>query len=199
VSLTLVTRPTAEPVSLERAKLHLRIEPDVLVEDAYVQLLIAAARGWVEGETNRVLLTQTWEASFDRFPTACRHHPAEFRLPCPPLQSVASITYIASDGTVTTLDPATYLVRAGALPGRVTLAPDHDWPDTRCQPDAVTIRYVAGYGDADMDVPAALAAALLLQLGDLYAYREAQIVGTIIAANPTAARLCAPYRVLEAV
>ena len=43
-------------------------------------------------------------------------------------------------------------------------------------------------------VPAAVRAAILLIVGDLYAHREAQFVGTSHAENPAVMRLLAPYR-----
>ncbi|WP_431856608.1 head-tail connector protein [Azospirillum sp.] len=46
----------------------------------------------------------------------------------------------------------------------------------------------------EVPVPASVKAAVLLLLGDLYAIREASIVGTIHTVNPTVERLLSPYR-----
>lgn len=40
-------------------------------------------------------------------------------------------------------------------------------------------------------------AAALLMLGDLYANREAVIIGTIVAVNPTVGNLLRPYRIIR--
>lgn len=45
----------------------------------------------------------------------------------------------------------------------------------------------------DVPVPAAVKAAILLELGDLYANREGAIVGTIHTVNPTVERLLSRY------
>ena len=42
--LVLDTAPTAEPISLEEAKLQLRVESDFTDEDVYIESLIADAR-----------------------------------------------------------------------------------------------------------------------------------------------------------
>ncbi|WP_448208480.1 head-tail connector protein [Azospirillum sp. sgz302134] len=47
---------------------------------------------------------------------------------------------------------------------------------------------------AVVPVPAAVKAAILLILGDLYASREAMSAGLTLAENPTLGRLLAPYR-----
>ena len=45
-------------------------------------------------------------------------------------------------------------------------------------------------------VPAAVKVAVLLILGDLYANREASVVGATVSANPTVDRLLWPHRVV---
>lgn len=217
MSRTLVTPPALEPITLDDAKTHVRADLSSTAEDGLLTVLIAAARGWAEGYTNRALITQTWRETFDRFPSACltapwretphwpyRHADHHFdgvtlRLGLAPVLSLSSVKYIAADGTSITLASDQYVTDLSALPAKLTPAYGVTWPTTRDQPNAVTVEYVAGYGPAALDVPAAIRAAILLMLGDLYANRERQIVGTITTENPAAAALLGPYRVLEAV
>ncbi len=56
-----------EPVSLEEAKAHLRIDHDD--EDARISALISAARTYVEKQTNLALATKSYRVTVDSFPT----------------------------------------------------------------------------------------------------------------------------------
>ncbi len=181
MSLTLVTAPAAEPVSLEEAKLHLRVDSDA--DDDLVATLIEAARNNVEAHTSRALVNQTWDLKLDTFPPS-----HIFELPRPPLSSVTSITYVDIDGVEQTWASADYTVQANAgpysMPGTVALAYGASYPTHRSQPDAVTVRFVAGYGADGSSVPAAIRQAVLLLIGEMYARREVAIAGTIISRIP---------------
>lgn len=188
MALVLVTPPAQEPVPLAEAKAHLRV--DTADDDALIQALIVAAREHVEHIIRRALVTQTWDLILDAFPAD------EIMLPRPPLQSVSSITYRLQDGTVVTLDPANYVVDTKSEPGRVVLAPGRSWPsDPLYAAGAVTVRYVAGYGDPAA-VPVAIKQAILLLVGHWYENREAVAVGhTVIQLPMTVDALLWPYRV----
>ncbi|HEX6050025.1 MAG TPA: head-tail connector protein [Gemmatimonadaceae bacterium] len=189
----LVTPPAAEPLTLATVKAHLRLTDDAGAEDALLNVLISAAREWAEDQTRRALITQTWQETFDRFP------PCEIRLGLTPVQEITKVSYVDASGAAVDLAAAQYIVDAASLPARVRRAYGVSWPSTRDQANAVSVEFTAGYGDAPDDVPAAIRMAMLLVVGDLYANREAQIVGTIVAENPTAKALIGPYRVREAV
>jgi uncharacterized phiE125 gp8 family phage protein len=107
----------------------------------------------VESGTNRVLLTQTWDYTLDRFPCAGDRR-GTLWLPYPPLSSVTSVKYIDMGGTLQTMSSADYVVDTSGVKGRITLAYQKYWPLTRDVASAVTVRFVAGYGDASQ-VPSA--------------------------------------------
>lgn len=96
--LTVVTEPTAEPLSLDEAKAHLRVEHEY--DDSTIAALITAARKYCETVTKRALVTQTLRLTRDTFPGACEGW--ILRLPRPPLQSVSSIKYATDEGRVRT-------------------------------------------------------------------------------------------------
>jgi uncharacterized phiE125 gp8 family phage protein len=58
-SLRVLTAATVEPVTLEEAKLHLRVDTDA--EDTMIQSFISAARDYCERETGIALASQTLE------------------------------------------------------------------------------------------------------------------------------------------
>lgn len=187
--LTLNTAPATEPVTTVEARAHLNV--DTLDDDAYIETLIKVARQNAENFTNRALITQTWDYWIDRFPFGDR--PIE--LPKAPLQSVGSVKYIDENGTEQTLSAATYTVDADSEPGRIYLAYNKAWPQTRVQRKAVHIEYDVGYGNAN-EVPAAIKQAMLLMIGHWYENREDVVVGVSAAELPMASQyLLSPYKV----
>lgn len=124
----------------------------------------------------------------------------EIRLPKPPLISVDAIRYVATDGTQTVLATNQYAVDATSLPARIQPAYGIPWPVTRVVPRAVEVDFTCGYATTDDLLPsdkAALVAATLLRVGDLYRNREAQIVAASIVDNPAACRLLDRLRYVE--
>jgi uncharacterized phiE125 gp8 family phage protein len=188
----LITAPTVEPITRQEAKLHLRIIADVTdvtphPEDAMVDALIAAARQGAETATGRALLPQTWELALDEFAT-------EIHLLKAPLASVTSVKYVDADGVLRTLDPAAYLADSHSTPGRLTAAYGTSWPSPRSQPNAVLVRYEAGYANAGA-VPQEIKQWMLLRIGMLYENRESVAVGVSLAELPHVDCLLDAYKI----
>ena len=187
----LITAPTVEPVSLADAQEHLRAAiggTDAMLIEAYLQ----AAREAVENHTGRALMPQTWEMRLPEFPIGA------ITLPVPPVLSVVSLRYTSPAGADTLLDPAAYQVEASsgptAQPALLWPAVGTTWPGTRLDDRAaVRVRFQAGYANAGA-VPAALRAAILLVLGELYENREASAAKPL-SEVPAVRRLLDPYRV----
>lgn len=175
--LSLVTPPSVEPVSATEAKLHCKI--DVSTDDTIFTRLIQAAREFAESFTHRPLITQTYDLKLDSFPCG------DLWLPLPPVSSVTSVTYVDTAGVSQTWTAGTtgYLtdLPAGPMAGPARIYPAYGvlYPVTRDQPNAVTVRFVCGYGAAGTSVPYSILAAMLLLIGHWYRSREAVIVGTI--------------------
>lgn len=148
MTLRIHTPPAAEPVTVDEIKLAGRITGTAL--DARITDLIPAARRKAEGLTGRALITQTWELVLDAFP--CN----EIEVGLLPIQSVASVKYFDTDGVLQTIDAADYVLDVDTLPGWLLPAYGVSWPATRCVAQAVTVRFVAGYGNTGADVPAEL-------------------------------------------
>lgn len=139
MSLIVVTPPSAEPVSLEEAKAHLKV--DHTDEDDFITTVITAALEYCEGFQARAYISQTLELTLDQFPSE-----SSFKVPRPPLQSVASITYTDTDGTAAVMAATDYLVDTRSQPGRVALGYSKSWPSVTLQPvNGVVVRLTAGY------------------------------------------------------
>lgn len=133
-----VSGPAQEPMTVAEVRMHLR-NPEITSNDSEYVWWIQAAREQVENKLGRALLTQTWDASLDSFPTST------IELPRPPLQSVTSVIYLDADGAAQTLAADQYVVHTTGKIGTVQLAYGATWPSTYGQENAITIRYVAGW------------------------------------------------------
>lgn len=159
-SLNRTAAPAENPVSVAHAKEHLRIESSQTADDQLILRYIAAATAWVEKETNRALVTQTWAMRLDDFPRCDGARGRYIELPKPPGVSVTSITYVDTAGTTQTLATDRYAVVADEWQPFVCEAYGTTWPTVRSQPGAVTVTYVAGYDE----VPDALKAAIWMHV-----------------------------------
>lgn len=164
--IKVITAPTTEPVTLAEAKLHLKIETADTADDALVTNLIKAAREMVEDYTRSRLMTGTYELYLDEFPNS-----SKIDLDVYPIQTLTSVKYLNSDGVETPLSTDAYSADLVSKPCRIFLKWAQIWPVAQFIPNAVYIRYVAGYTTA-ANVPAAIKAAMLLIIGHLYEHRE---------------------------
>lgn len=172
MSIELFTAPTSEPVTVDEVKAHLRIDHDD--EDVYLGLLITAARRYAETWLRRQLITATYKLRLDCFPCW------EIEIPRPPFVSVTTLTYLNTSNISTTLTENTHFTKdIYREPGIIFPAYGLTWPSTYDVPNAVTLTYVAGYGDAT-DVPEEVRYGILLLVGEMYDKREPTVTGTII-------------------
>ena len=158
--------PSVEPLSTAEAKTHLRI--DTSTEDTLVGNYIESARGAMEVMMRRAFITQTITLKLDAFPSG-----TTILLPRPPAQSITSVQYVDTAGATQTVSSGDYTLDTTSEPARLSPAYNVDWPDTRVQDNAVTVTYVAGYGDAATDVPEGVRLAIRLLIGCYYEQREA--------------------------
>jgi uncharacterized phiE125 gp8 family phage protein len=166
VSVVVVTPPAEEPVEVSEVVDQLKI--DGLDEAVTIAGFITAAREYAEGFQNRSYVTQTLELTLDAWPDQ-----PVLQLPRAPLQSVESVTFRDYTGADTVWAPSNYIVDPRSTPGRLALAYGKSWPSVTLQPIAgITIRYVAGYGDASR-VPQKIKQAITLLVGHWNENREA--------------------------
>jgi uncharacterized phiE125 gp8 family phage protein len=162
-------------------------------DDTMLSTLITVARDMAETFTRRAFNTQTWDLTLDQFPCDA------ITMPLSNLISVTTITYIATDGTSTTLSTDYYSVDTASSPGRIYLKWGQVWPPTRSIENSVVIRFVCGYGATAALVPAAIKQAILMTIAQLYENRGEDAASGIIAPGgqlPNVAKLLLmPYRV----
>jgi uncharacterized phiE125 gp8 family phage protein len=177
-----VITPPEPIVTWAEAQKHLRLDDDE--EQAYVEALIAAATGWIDGPggwLGRAVGRQLLELVDCGF--------GNNALPYPPAIEIESIVYLDGTRTAVTMADTDYRL---LINGSLAPAPNLSWPSVASDLEAVRVRYHAGYES----VPPAIKQAILLLVGHWYANRETVVTGTIVAQMPFAVEaLLSTYRV----
>lgn len=183
-----------EPITLDEAKLHLRVTSSS--EDAIIRSWIAAARAWFEEQTGRQIINAVWEYALDQPP----NWPV-IELPRPPLVSVDSVVYDDGDGNEVTMSASDYIVHksgifdgspeSGVLDdyagcGSIELASGTTWPTTSALSRSFRVRRICGYGATAEEVPGAIKAALYFLVGHFYRNRS-EVTVEAVKAIPLAA------------
>lgn len=156
--------PAEEPVTTAEAKTHLRITTSD--DDTYIASCIKASRRYVEHYTGRPLVSTTFDQYFDYF-KGC-----DVVLYWGNVSDVDSVNYAhETTGTETEFSSASYVVDKVMDRCRIRVATNVSWPNTYDKPNAVRIRYTAGFGDA-ADVPEDIKQAVLMLVAEMYEKRE---------------------------
>jgi len=174
-SLTTLTEPVNEPVTLVEAKAYLRV--DNTDEDTLISTLITAARQWVESYLDRALILRQLVLRLDTFPV-------EIELPQPPLSTfgtttAVSVTYTLETGTTATLSSSEYRIDRTSTPGVLRQNYSGSWPGHLNDYNSIAVTYWAGYGSDEGDMPPPIKNAILLMVGHLFETRSAVVTGTI--------------------
>lgn len=188
-ALELITPPATEPVTLDEAKQHLRVDTDA--DDNLISALITVARQSAEAKTGRALMPQTWKLSLSAFPQYCNpHHYSSLRngmsrrikLPRPPFAGIVSVAYVDRAGVAQTLDNAAYVIGRENMAATLRPAYNTVWPTTRDDDNVVNVTFSAGYASA-AEVPEPIKAWMKIMIGTLYENREAVLHGLTAAAS----------------
>jgi uncharacterized phiE125 gp8 family phage protein len=167
---------TMLPVSLLDAKRQIGFGQAQNANDVQLAHIVKAARENIERQTGRKLLTQTVTEYFPDWPT--RDY---LELPYGELQSVTSLKYKDSDGTVNTVSTDDYIVETNMpynKPGRIVLAYGKSWPTATLYPSQpIYAEYVCGFGATAGHVPGDILSAIKLIIADLFENREPNFVG----------------------
>jgi uncharacterized phiE125 gp8 family phage protein len=187
VKITILTPPTAEPLSLAEARAHLRI--DTFDDDGALAGFILAARQHIESETGVALCTRTLLGTVDDFPAG-----KPLSLPVHPVQSVTAVRYHDTAGSLVTWSSAQWEADLTGNVPRIAPRNGFAWPTPAKKLGAVQVEFVAGYGGPEL-VPQPVMQAMRLLVGHWYENREAVNVGNIVNAYPMAvSMLLADYR-----
>lgn len=178
-----LTTPAAavEPLALEDARSHLRVDGDD--DDFDIAAMIAAAREQAEHYCNRYFAKANFAGWLDEFPAG------EIRLPGG-TTAVTEIKYRDTSDAEVTLATGSYRVNIE----RRTIVPVDSWPTGT----EVRVAFTAGYDAQDPETeqaPPAVVAAIKLMVGDLYNVREVSVIGASVAMTDTVKNLLNAHRI----
>lgn len=173
-TLSLVSAPAAEPLDATEVKLNSRI--DHSAEDILISHLINCARVYVENVSGRALVTQTWKAFYDEWPSC-----GGLILPKAPVASITHVKYYDTTGTPATWASTNYILDGDSNPPRLVLSYSASWPSATLQPiKGVEVQLVGGYGNA-VAVPSAYKQAMYLLCEHWYVNRSEVTIGNTAA------------------
>lgn len=186
--LILTSGPSVEPISLDEAKLHARVDDDA--DDMLIGSLILAARLHIERCLDLALISQSWSLYLDDWPDA-----PFVELPLAPLISVDAIRLYSPTDTYVTLDPNLFVVDAVSRRPRIARHEGQSWPLPGRGINGVEVAFTVGYGAAAEDVPMPVRQALKMLVAHWYEAREPVLFGEKTDPVPEpVASLIAPYR-----
>lgn len=166
---TRVTAPELSPVTVEDISAQTRVE--IQDDGALLMQYVRAATAHLETISGRAFITQGWSVSYsgwirDRWGV-------RLPLPVPVAQSVSAMRYVDRTGVEQTVNADQYRITGGQTDAPVVaLVDEFTTPDTSRREDAITINYIAGYGDNPADVPEDLRHAVLMLASQMYEHRD---------------------------
>lgn len=168
-SLTTLTPPAVEPVTLAEAKHHCRVDTDA--DDAYIGSLITAAREWCEAYCDETYIHTQYRMTLDAFPV-------EIELPRPPMATsgtvtAVSVTYTLENTGTATLSTSEYRVDRDSTPGVLRTLYNGSWPSHLLDYNAVSVTWWGGKGADGTAVPQRVRNAILWLVGYWYERRMA--------------------------
>ena len=186
----LVTGPTVWPVSASELGAHLRLNQSggTYPEEALLTDLVKGATEFVELETSKVLLEQTWAYWLDEMPIAgqglgwwdgvregamSQEYPRSLELPKGPLISITSVKSYSEADEESTFSDASYYADTASVPGRIALRKTAVWPTNLRSVNGLVVTYKAGYGTTANAVPYQLRQLVKFIAAHWYENREA--------------------------
>lgn len=166
-------------VSVDDCKVDLKVEEDD--EDLLIQDYILAACALVGGKSGivgKVLTSETWELKLGAA-SGC------VVLPLTPVQSITSINYFDTENVSQSLDVDNFYLYGDEDSAFIEPKAGFVWPSVYNRRDAITIRFVAGFG-APADVPANITRAIRLIVAHWFENRTAVLVGVTAQELPLA-------------
>jgi uncharacterized phiE125 gp8 family phage protein len=203
MGIKIVTAPSLEPITLAEAKAQCNV--DTTDFDGVLDIFIKSARAAAENYMGAAIMQRSLDMTIDIFPSDAdigfEVAPAwnQQHTVAAPI-SVTSVTYIDTAGATQTLAGSAYTLDDSFASGSFWLLPAYntDWPDTREQANAVTVRYQVGY-DTTAKVPPSIRGWILMTVALFFAQRESMDLTGKMLAVPSrfVDSLLDPYRVIS--
>ena len=165
------TSPSTLPVSVAQAKSHLNLNPDDSTHNDKLQDLIIAATERLEQDIDRQIITATYEQTQFEWNEDDEQR-GEVKLYKKAITVIQSVKYYDSDGVLVTMPASDYIFDEGRC--SLFVSPGNDWPSVQdYNPNAINVRFTAGYGADAACVPRLMKTAIRLCVGKWF-YDPAQ-------------------------
>lgn len=169
------TAPIAEPFEVDFVKVYLNVT--ITTDDDIIRMMISAARTWAERYLGVALVETEIEEFRDGFPSE-----REFDFAVGFVQNLNAMTYRDTSGAVVNFlteysGDYDYISSFNSNPSKFWLKnPDVSWPATYPVPNCVSMIYLAGRSQDDIDPR--IKEAMLLQIQYWYRNRGDMAVGS---------------------
>lgn len=181
----LITPATELPILADDARKHLLI--DGTDSDAQIEAWQYAALEEVLNYTQRRYMQEIWELQMSCWDYDCNGY---LRLEKGPLVAIASVKYYDSANTIRTIPAEDYQVVTTKVPGLIRFI--GTLPEVYDRPDAIQIRFTAGYGadgaiaaDQRAAIPYLATAWIKTRIATYHESRQNVISGTTAQEVPT--------------
>ena len=164
MSITDISAPPIEPITLAAAKDFLRIDGDH--EDALIVDLITAARQRVEFMGRLSLITRR------RAYSSARVCAGRFVINHSPVKYVHKVSVIDGADNAAEIPKGEIYINTRAQPAVIEVRKRDLFSDYAADPAAIVAEFDAGYGSTPEDVPMQLRQAVLLLLAQHYEHRD---------------------------
>ncbi|MFW2541528.1 head-tail connector protein [Primorskyibacter sp. 2E107] len=158
-------------VDLDDAKKHLRLLEDDF--DTQVAAAVRSASAQLDVDTDGFgglgfpIVSQAWSAKGSGFTDQV------LRLPFPRVSAITEIRYTDPDGAAQVVPSSDYLLTRDGRGAVVVLLSGKSWPSVIDRPDAVDLRFVAGFADV-ASVPDDIVEAAKQLIGFYFEHRGAE-------------------------
>lgn len=181
----LLTSPDVEPISLNQAKIWLRI--DNADDDELVSALIVSARLVVESAAGRMLIAQTWRLVLDEWPAD------ESNVPLAPVSQILAVRTLLATGSQSLVEPSSYITNTVGGRERIRFVTPPPAPQRPI--GGIEIDVEPGFSSSPQGVPETLKTAMRLLIARWYEQRgNVDSDGAFERMPPAVAALIAPFR-----
>ena len=171
MAITDINPPALEPVTLDYAKVFLRVDHDD--EDALITDLIRAARLRVEGLINSALMSRA-----RRFTTLKIKSKGVF-INSGNISQITAVRLLSGEAE-TEISLSALTINLRCQPPIVSVKERTSFQSYAPEADALEIDFISGFGEDEGDIPMPLRQAMLLLLAQSYEYRgEVEVPPTV--------------------
>jgi uncharacterized phiE125 gp8 family phage protein len=186
MTFKITVKPNTFPVGLEEIRqwVHI-IDPSINIYNDMLALLVESAASHAERYMNRAICTQTCEVYVDKQELSVSRGTVD--LPWGTVQRILEVVQVKEDGSEVIVPQSNYRFRPSEDISLLSVPTGED----------VRIKYIAGWGTTQSNIPQAIQLAVKQLAATSYALRQDQVAGGTLSTEAvySANRILEPYRI----